>query len=147
MELTCSFKKNIDSANLRKHTNYLDLKTDIEEAGCITNLVPFEVGSRGQITTRNKKSIMESCKRNSLKMKHILIMKEMSKISLLCSFAIFQARGQPSCQDPPLLHPQDLPPSWTSRLHCGSLDSTPSKSLYGTVLQSGHPLALYFIEI
>ena len=33
MELTYSFEKNIDSANLRKSTNYLDMKTDIEEAG------------------------------------------------------------------------------------------------------------------
>ena len=41
MELTCSFEKNIDSANLRKQTNYLDLKTDIEEAGWNTNLVPL----------------------------------------------------------------------------------------------------------
>ena len=33
MELTCSFEKNITSANLRKQANYLDLKTDVEEAG------------------------------------------------------------------------------------------------------------------
>ena len=105
MELTCSFEKNIDSAHLRKTTNYLDLKTDIEGAGWNINLVPFEVGSRGQITTRNKKLITESCKRNNLKIKHTQIMKEMSKISLLCSFAIFQARCQPSWQDPPLLQP------------------------------------------
>ena len=58
MELTCSFEKNIDAANLRKHTNYLDLKSDIEAAGWKTSLVPFEVGSRGQITTRNKKFII-----------------------------------------------------------------------------------------
>ena len=87
--------------------------TDIEEAGWNVNLIPFEVGSRGQITTRNKKSIIESCKRNSLKMKHTQIMKEMSKISLLCSFAIFQARGQPSWQDPPLL-PERIRP-WQHR--------------------------------
>ena len=105
LELTCSFEKNIDSANLRKSTNYLDLKTDIETAGWKTSLLPFEVGSRGQVTARNKKAIIESCKRNQLKMQHIQIMKDMSKISLLCSFAIFQARCQPSWQDPPLLHP------------------------------------------
>ena len=40
-ELTCSFDKNINSANLRQQTNNLDLKTDIEEAGWNTNLVPF----------------------------------------------------------------------------------------------------------
>ena len=71
LELTCSFEKNINSANLRKSTNYLDLKTDIETAGWKTSLLPFEVGSRGQITTRNKKAIIESCKRNQLKMQHI----------------------------------------------------------------------------
>ena len=83
MELTCSFEKNIDTANLRKYTNYLDLKSDIEAAGWKTSLVPFEVGSRGQITQRNKKSIIDSCKRNQIKIKHNQIMKEMSKISLL----------------------------------------------------------------
>ena len=105
MELTCSFEKNIDAANLRKYTNYLDLKSDIEAAGWKTSLVPFEVGSRGQITQRNKKSIIDSCKRNQLKIKHNQIMKEMSKISLLCSFAIYQAHCQPAWQDPPLLSP------------------------------------------
>ena len=53
MELTCSFEKNIDAANLRKYTNYLDLKSDIEAAGWKTSLVPFEVGSRCQIAQRN----------------------------------------------------------------------------------------------
>ena len=105
MELTCSFEKNINSANLRKTTNYLDLKTDIETSGWKTSLVPFEVGSRGQVTVRNKKAIIESCKKNQLKIKRNQIMKNMSKISLLCSFAILNARCQPSWQDPPLLHP------------------------------------------
>jgi hypothetical protein len=105
MELTCSFEKNIDSANFRKQTNYLDLKTDIEEAGWNVNLIPFDVGSRGQITTRNKKSIIESCKRNSLKMKHTQIMKEMSKSHCCAPLKFFKLEASP----PGKTHPSSIP--------------------------------------
>ena len=54
MELTCSFEKNIDSANLRKSPIFLVLRTDIEEAGQNTGLVPFKIGPRGQITAGEK---------------------------------------------------------------------------------------------
>ena len=57
----------------------------------------------GNYSNLEHKSIINSCKRNQLKIKHNQIMKEMSKISLLCSFAIYQAHCQPSWQDPPLL--------------------------------------------
>ena len=63
MELTCSFENSIDSANLRKSTIYLVLKTDIEEAGWNTSLVPFEIGPRGQITDRKKKYLFGICKK------------------------------------------------------------------------------------
>ena len=79
----------------------LDLKTE----GWETENIPFEVGSRGLVTKRNKKSISDIFKKWNVKVKKSLLFKDISKISLLCSFALFQAHCQPDWQSPPLLHP------------------------------------------
>ena len=105
LELTVSFEKNIEKASKIKEKRYLDIKQDLEVAGWSTNLVPFEVGSRGQVTKRNRSSIYNVTKRHHINLNHTQITKDMSKISLLCSFSVFQAHCQPSWQDPPLLHP------------------------------------------
>ena len=105
LELTCSFENNIESAHLRKTKNYNDLKVDLEKAGWTVFLVPFEIGSRGLMTRRNRDSLIKVLKRNSIKLKHALIFKELTKISLLCSYSIFQAHCVHTWQDPPLLHP------------------------------------------
>ena len=105
LELTCSYEKNIESANTKKFLKYFDLKEDILKAGWSVNLVPFEIGSRGMVTKRNKTSLMETFKRYQLKVKHKQLMKDLSKISLLCSYVIFQARTEPIWETPPLLHP------------------------------------------
>ena len=67
LELTCSFEKNIDSAHIRKAKKYNDLKVDLESAGWVVHLIPFEVGSRGQITKRNKNALINVLKRNQIK--------------------------------------------------------------------------------
>ena len=105
LELTCSFKTNIDSANIRKTKNYNDLKGDMERNGWTVALVPFEVGSRGLMTRRNRDSLIGVFKRNRIKLKHTALFKDLAKISLLCSYSIFQAHCVPTWQDPPLLHP------------------------------------------
>ena len=61
-ELTCSFENNIDSANKLKFEKYEDLKKDLEKSGWRTELVPFEVGSRGYISKRNIISIPKMAK-------------------------------------------------------------------------------------
>ena len=105
LELTVSYEKNIEKAHIIKNKKYLDLRLDLEKAGWKTFLVPFEVGSRGQVTRRNKSAIYNTSVRNHIKLNHNKITKELSKIALLCSFSIFQANSEPSWQDPPLLHP------------------------------------------
>ena len=50
VELSCSFEKNIEKANILKTKRYLDIKTDLENSGWKSHLVPFEIGSRGQVT-------------------------------------------------------------------------------------------------
>ena len=98
-------EKNIEEAYIRKYKKYLSLKTDIEKTGWSVRLVPFEVGSRGQITKRNTDSLIQVFKRNSIKVKHKPLFINLGKVSLLCSYSIFQAHCVPMWQDPPLLHP------------------------------------------
>ena len=59
LEISISFEKNIDSANSRKILHYLNLASGLRNQGWETDNVPIEVGSRGQITKRNKLSISD----------------------------------------------------------------------------------------
>ena len=104
-ELTVSFEKNIESAHLKKQTRYRDLTSDIKTKGWQVECVPFEIGSRGYISQRNKKSILDTLKKFKVKVPHKKFIQDISKISLLCSFSLFQAHCQPSWQSPPYLHP------------------------------------------
>ena len=104
-ELTCSFEDNINSANITKFEKYEDLKKHLESGGWKTELVQFEVGSRGYISKRNIASITKMAKLAHMKKRHKSLMTDLSKISLLCSFSIFQARSQLTWQEPPYLHP------------------------------------------
>jgi hypothetical protein len=105
LELTVSFERNIEAAHLRKSMKYLDLTHDLNSAGWRANCQPFEIGSRGHITKKNKTIISEAATKHKIKIQKSKIYTELSKISLLCSFAIFQAHCQPAWQDPPYLNP------------------------------------------
>ena len=54
LELTCSFKNNIESAHISKRRRYQDLKKDIEAQKYSVTLLPFKIGSRGYVTKRNR---------------------------------------------------------------------------------------------
>ena len=95
LELSISFEKNIESANRRKSSLYLNLTEDLRQNGWVTDCVPFEIGSRGYISKRNKKSIFDTLKTHTIKIKKSKLLKDLSKISLLCSFTLFQAHCQP----------------------------------------------------
>jgi hypothetical protein len=105
LELTCSFEKNIESANQRKAAKYLSLKEDLKDRGWTTNYIPFEVGSRGQVTKRNKDAIAITLRNTQIKLNKTKLITELGKIALLCSFSIFQAHCQPAWQTPPFLAP------------------------------------------
>jgi hypothetical protein len=104
-ELTVSFEKNEDAAHARKTLSYLDLISDLKARGWSAENIPFEIGSRGHINSRNKISISSVMKKNKIKILKKSLFQNISKISLLCSFAIFQAHCQPVWQSPPFLHP------------------------------------------
>ena len=103
MELTCSFEQNIQAANLRKTIRYTSLKSDIEQAGYTCILIPFEIGSRGHVTKSNRANIVNTFGTNKISANPFKCIKQLSKLSLLCSYSIFHAFTQPTWRDPPLL--------------------------------------------
>lgn len=105
LELTCSFERNILAAHQRKTTKYTSLKSDIENAGYKCLMVPFEIGSRGHVTKENRANIIHAFITNKINSNAIKCIKQLSKISLLCSFCIFHAYKQPSWRSPPFLSP------------------------------------------
>ena len=105
LELTCSFEKNIKSAHIKKDLKYQEIKFGLQRAGWQVNLIPFEIGSRGLVTKSNKINIINTFKRHHIKVKHKKLIAELAKISLLCSYVIYQARGEPTWQEPPFLKP------------------------------------------
>ena len=103
-----SFETNIESAHIRKSVRYHDLKKDIENEGFEVDLIPFEVGSRGQVTTRNRAAITNIFLIHGLKKSAVKTIKEISKIALLSSFTLYQAHHQRTWQNPPYLAPRNV---------------------------------------
>ena len=103
LELTCSFERNAEAAYLRKTLRYTTLKSDLEEKGYRCLLVPFEVGSRGHIRKASKSNIFNIFLTLNISASVNQCVKNMSKLSLLSSYTIFNAYTQPTWRDPPFL--------------------------------------------
>ena len=103
LELTCSFERNAEAANLRKSLRYTTLKNDLEDSGYKCLLVPFEVGSRGYISRATKSNIFNIFLTMKISAKPFHCVKNMAKLSLLSSYTIFHAYTQPTWRDPPFL--------------------------------------------
>ena len=138
-ELTVSFEKNAEAANLRKTRRYMDLASDLKNKGWSAENIPFEIGSRGHIDNRNKTSIYNTMKKYNIKIQKKPFIQDISKISLLCSFALFQAHCQPSWQSPPYLHPRLL-----TALRPGGHSCSIQKGLICARVLSHNP-TLYFL--
>ena len=104
MKLTCILPNGTKNASKRIQKAYTDLPIALKEKSFKVLLMPFEVCSKGHITSCNKKKI-----ENILKMFHISVKKELfvklSKISLLCTISIFYAYQVKELISPPLLTP------------------------------------------
>ena len=103
LELTCSFERNAGAANLRKTLRYTALKSDLEDRGFRCLLVPFEVGSRGHVRKASKSNILNIFLTFNISASPYKCVKNMSKLSLLSSYTIFNAYTQPTWRDPPFL--------------------------------------------
>ena len=104
-ELTVAYESANSGANQRKENRYAPLVTDIENNGFVCINVNFEIGPRGYIDNRNKCALGRLLKLSKSKSKLSTFSKKISKVSLLCSFAIFSARNEPEWLVPRYLQP------------------------------------------
>ena len=108
VELTVPFENNIQKAHDRKAQKYRDLVSDILDNGFTCDLTCFEIGSRGLITCtpeniRNIDKIFSFALLNTKPSKSFR--KELSKVALLTSYTIWNARQEPAwgSENQPLL--------------------------------------------
>ena len=104
-ELTVAYESATSGANQRKENRYAGLVTDIESRGFKCTNINFEIGSRGYIDNRNKLALGRMLKLTKSKCKFATFYKNISKISVLCSYAIFAARNEPEWISPRFLQP------------------------------------------
>ena len=92
VELTVPFTRNIEAANSRKRLRYEFLDSDITERGFKCSNMPLEIGSRGHISARNRETLIYLC--HTFKIgKFQQVLRNCSKLSLLGSYTIFNARS------------------------------------------------------
>ena len=102
-ELTVPFEPNIDKARIRKVEKYSPLSSDIEEKGYTCKLICFEVGSRGLITKGNKQNISTLLRAPGQPVKVKDHIASISKLSIIASYIIYNARVEPTWTKPSLL--------------------------------------------
>ena len=95
VELTVPFEANIQKAHDRKAQKYRDLVCDISDNGFTCDLTCFEVGSRGLITPENVRNIDKIFTLVKAKPSKSF-RKELSKLALLTSYTIWNARQEPA---------------------------------------------------
>ena len=104
VELTCPFTRNIVAADTRKRARYEFLTSDIEAAGYQCSNLPLEIGSRGHITPKNRELLVYLCHTFKVK-KFQQVLRNCSKLSLLGSYTIFNARSSPEWANSGYLNP------------------------------------------
>jgi hypothetical protein len=106
VKLTCPWDTDAKRAKERKTARYADLKVDPSNEGWDCNLYLIEVGARSHIINSVKESFwlvyrawVPAGHRSGIGQ----MMKDVRKISLVCSFAISQARNDPVWFSPRLV--------------------------------------------
>lgn len=95
IELTVPFEQNMSKAHDRKHQKYANLVADISQNGYNCNLTCIEIGSRGLVTPETTSRISDIYSFTKTKAPKS-IKKELSRIAILCSYTIWNARHEPS---------------------------------------------------
>ena len=145
LELTCSLPQSTASAHNLKQTNYTQLKLALEEKGYAVCLLPFEVGSNGHITSKNKQDMSKVLQIFNVRFK-TQIFTQLAQISLLCSMSIFYAYQTTEWISPPLLSPWPAsppsPPSLPLSRPGGKLPCSQTLGLPRLIGFEGHSLLL-----
>lgn len=108
VELTVCFESGILKAEERKKDRYASLICDLQDTGYSAKLYTLEVGSRGLIDCGNSNKLKQILKLVNPKLKYFdrifkKFKSKISKISVLCSYAIFYSKYNPMWRDSPLL--------------------------------------------
>ena len=103
IELTVPFESNIEARHTEKSNKYAHFSLDI--AAMNTNVVCFEIGSRGYISTRNSNTLktLHSFMKPGLKLK--TFKDNISALSVYSSYHIFLCRKEPAWSAPNYLSP------------------------------------------
>jgi len=96
VELTVPFELNIDAANKRKVGRYASLVNDLKSNDISVDLCIFEIGSRGLITKQNQSKLKFLLKSTGCKISSKTVLTNISKLSLLGSYSIFNSRKDPN---------------------------------------------------
>ena len=98
IELSVPYETNITKARQRKLDRYAALLADINTTSFTADLICLEVGSRGLLTKDNKNQLRKIAGLvNEKRLRPIW--RDISKISLLSSYSIYNARFEPIWSD------------------------------------------------
>jgi hypothetical protein len=106
VELTCPWVTDAKRAEERKTARYADLKGELSNQGWDCGLYLIEVGARGHIVkwvTDHLRSLFRAWVPEGHRSGIGQMMRDISRISLVCSFAIYQARNDPVWSSPRLV--------------------------------------------
>ena len=104
IELSVPFETNIDGAHSRKTNKYSPIISDISEKNIKTKFLAIEIGSRGYISGENMKRLKELYKHvDPGKISFKDFKNNISKLSIVSSFVIFNARNDPTWDSFPIL--------------------------------------------
>ena len=106
-ELTVPFETRITKANELKMEKYTHFLTDINP-NYSTTVTPFEIGSRGLITTENKNRLRKIYMFTDRSIKLNTFIKNISSIAVMTSYYIFVTRKEPSWTYPAYLKPTHI---------------------------------------
>ena len=105
IELTVPFELNAEKAHKMKTDKYASLVNDLESAGVETAFIALEIGARGYINNENLNRLKDSLKICSNNIQFKNFRNSLSKLALISSFVIFNAKDEPSWnENVPLLN-------------------------------------------
>jgi hypothetical protein len=79
----------MEAAYIRKANTDTPLTIDLEEKGYSVQSVPFEIGSRGCVSSRNKNNLINIYVSNKINYHVLKLCKELSKIYICYAFSLY----------------------------------------------------------
>ena len=103
LELTIPFELNIDSAHERKTNKYAPIISDAESNNVQTEFIGLEIGSRGFISAENDRRLKRIFKLGNSDISYKNFKRNVSKLAIVSSFAIFHAKNDPEWENIPVM--------------------------------------------